>query len=571
MPLLRIGLALAVLCSRVTAEIAGSPYAQKTPWSVLILSSNFSKAGLCSGTAVGTATVLTARHCLEAVDRVMVYSSAAPGGVNASCMLLNAPESMLFRPTSVPSLNARIARCGAVAAVGVQASMAPGDLDAALVRTAADSPPLVPAPLGRHAPSAPVRAFGYGTTTGRQPLRGALFNMQAFVTAPLSDTSCASIAVAMRAPRGQQWVCLPNRNHTICSGDSGGAVMTAAGSATLVAMNVEGAASPRGGACVLSPVTLHASAYQLVPWMNETMATWRDRGLRVAPAPQAAAAPATAVLWVSPTTGSVYLRGVAAGSSRTLWCEGLVIAAHAVVTSAACIGTFVDFMVYDNACAAAVGVHGTAPFCDHASRPARLVAKHPSWAGYAASLAAGAPLGPGVDLALLSTCGAPLAPVAALAAAGSAATAGPPGSQPSAVTFFPAADCAGLTFMFGRPNLACSAADRRISGSPLFAAGGAAALKSLLFYAAGIVGASQSPQPFAVNTQLAPYAAWMAAALSGRTASAFTLKAGRAIYSAAASNATPTCDVAGVPPSSSSTTSSSSEALALLTARAAGG
>ena len=531
------------------AEISASLYSQKTPWSVLVLVSNYSSAGLCSGTSVGQYTILTAGHCLEHADRAIVYTSQSAGGVNATCLLRSVQEEQLFRPVSMAALNSKIIGCGVSAASVTQAALAPS-VDAALLRVSQGALALHPAVVGVQATGKPVRALGYGTTFGRAAAGGAgsLFDMHEYEATPLSAGVCASVAAAVGAPPGQQWMCLPNANRTICNGDSGGAVVSATSTASapvLVAMNIEGTFSLRSEPCLLGPVTLHASVYQMQPWMNRTMTAWGDRGLRVLsqpvsvkPSPPSPPPPP----WTPPasTVGSVYVRGVRAGSNHTLWCEGLAVNNHAVVTSAACIGTFDSFLVYDTSCADAVGTKSFPHACAGSAKPAILVAAHPSWAPYAKSfLNTGMPHGNGVDLAVVSTCGSVLVPTAGLtapAAAGGIARA--PGARASAVGFFPREDCSSLVFMFGRPDLLCSASDIRLTGSPIFSAGGAIALKSMLFYGAGIIGEVASQQPFSVNTQLAPYAPWIASVSSGGARN---------------------CTVVGVPPSTSTSSTSTDD------------
>ena len=67
--------------SEFNASTANSP----KPWSVLILMSNYSAAGVCSGTAVGLQMVITAAHCMKGFDRVTVFSSNRTGGVVRRC------------------------------------------------------------------------------------------------------------------------------------------------------------------------------------------------------------------------------------------------------------------------------------------------------------------------------------------------------------------------------------------------------------------------------------------------------------------------------------------------------
>ena len=70
----------------VCAEIDAFAYSGSAPWSVLILLSNGSDAALCSGTAVGSFSILTAAHCLTGYNHAIVYSSPSAGGVNATCL-----------------------------------------------------------------------------------------------------------------------------------------------------------------------------------------------------------------------------------------------------------------------------------------------------------------------------------------------------------------------------------------------------------------------------------------------------------------------------------------------------
>ena len=93
----------------------------------------------------------------------------------------------------------------------------------------------------------------------------------------------------------------------------------------------------------------------------------------------------------------VYIRGVLGGSNRTLWCAGVAIEAGVVVTSAMCIGTFVEFRVYaDRSCAAAAG---SPSHCTTKVRQARLLAAHPSVRPYERAFKRDAhPLPPCVDL-----------------------------------------------------------------------------------------------------------------------------------------------------------------------------
>ena len=396
---------------------------------------------------------------------------------------------MLFQPPAVAGLNSLIAPCGARAAPAIAAEIAPGGLDAAVVRIPRAS--LALKPLAISAAPSRVSVLGYGVVV---PNEGpALNNMRVYNSTKLSDSTCTSISSALQSPG--QWLCLGNDNSTICHGDSGGAVVSTGSRPTLVALNVEGTYSPAGEECAFSSVSLHLLTASIAGFVNAAVKSWGD--VLVPPTAPPAVPPSPPPVRYTPvrTGGAVVLRGVHSGTKLSLWCGGVSIATGMVVTSAGCLGNDTDVVLYsDPRC---VDATGTRMFnmlgCQNGVVSGRVVSTHPSWAPYSLSFGANAsrPASAGVDLAIVRICGSWTPPVAQIAA--SIPAWGVFGDNFG--TFFPAADCASITHAYNRPDLACLPMSKTmLTGTPVFGPAGAVGISTLTFLGTGTSGARTSMQ-----------------------------------------------------------------------------
>ena len=491
--------------SEFNASTANSP----NPWSVLILMSNYSAAGVCSGTAVGLQMVITAAHCMKGFDRVTVFSSNRTGGVNSTCLQRSTSSDMLFRPTSMVSLNKAINICGATAFAVSRTVLAPSNQDAAIVRVQGGN--LRYLPIGSASFNSPVDVYGYGMTTPKQ--LGTVDVLHHFTGAPLDPTACSFVTKSLITPPSAEWMCLGHNGPTICEGDSGGGVIqTISGAPALVALNVEGTFSLAGQPCLLSSATLHLAISPLVGFLKTTANSW-GQTLNVISTSRPPPPPA---LFKGNTakppagTGMVFVRGISNGNNKTLWCEGVAVTANVVVTSASCIGHFTEFLLYNTSlCASYVGSRDfPRTNCALTTRGAVLTSKHPSWGQYTKSLMGGVvSRTPGVDLALLWNCGEPLA-MAIPAVPQGPLYASPALQNLEQIYTFSDSDCTSLTAAFNRPSMLCSPSDARLNGDPVMSRGGVVAIKSLLFFASGLKGDEMAPQPFTVNTLLTPFTQW---------------------------------------------------------------
>ena len=302
-------------------------------------------------------------------------------------------------------------------------------------------------------------------------------------------------------------------------------------------MNDEATVSSPNSECTLDALSLHLNVAAFTPFIVNVTTMWGAKAtvasLAPPPPPPKSPIPAT----VAALTGTAYLVGVRAGTNHTLRCAGVAVLPDEIVTSAACLGAFTSFKVYD----ASFDV-----------RRGDLVMRHPSLTLYERQLETGVtPAVPGVDLAVVKVCGKPMVP-AVVAAYTSDAVTIPTESGAYSTAQFLASDCAALTAVYDRHDIMCAPYVQALTGTPVYLHAGAIAVSTQLFMGAGIVGQRMDAQTFFAATELQPYASWIAAVLTNVSAAGGSI-GGNSVNAAAAV----TCNTVLAPPSSSQSSTSS--------------
>jgi hypothetical protein len=217
---------------------------QFAPHLVMILNRGIDKAGFCTGVVIGPRTVLTAAHCVVALDNMRVYYRDEAG-------------QPVLREIAAAVVNPNY-RADAIAKRAIS-------IDLALIETKAPLgarfSPAELDPPGQPSIGESLEIFGYGVAEeGNGRSAGVLRGARLAVRAPLSE-----VLVWAEDPAG--------RGSGACTGDSGGPIV-ATDSGKVLAIIAWSAGDRRGRRC--GALTQGPLLGPQMEWIRQVLAGWRN-------------------------------------------------------------------------------------------------------------------------------------------------------------------------------------------------------------------------------------------------------------------------------------------------------